>query len=97
MNAVQCRMARAGLDFGVRELAELSGVSASAIGRIERGGAVGRDKVAAVKAALEREGIVFLPEDSRGVGVRLKFTRREVRALDTMENEGGIVADDDVA
>ncbi|MGE0499462.1 MAG: XRE family transcriptional regulator [Rhizobiaceae bacterium] len=52
--------------------------------------------IAAVKAALERFGIRFIPENGAGAGVRLKFNRSEVRRIATLEGEGGIVADDDI-
>jgi hypothetical protein len=40
---------------------------------------------------------MFIAEsDSIGAGVRLKFLRRDVKQIDRLENEGGIVGDDDV-
>ena len=51
----------------------------------------------AVGRALESFGVMFIPENDRiGAGVRLKFLRRDVRQIDRLENEGGIVDDDDV-
>jgi hypothetical protein len=52
--------------------------------------------VTAIRGALEAAGIQFIPENGGGAGVRLKFTRGEVKAIDVLENEGGIVGDDDV-
>lgn len=50
-----------------------------------------------LRHALETGGAVFLPEDGEcGVGVRLKFTAKDVRAINRLEGEGGPVADDDV-
>ena len=50
-----------------------------------------------LKATLESGGAVFLPEDGEwGIGVRLKFTAKDVRAINRMEGEGGNVGDDDV-
>lgn len=50
-----------------------------------------------LKSALESGGAVFLPEDGEwGIGVRLKFTAKDVRAINRMEGEGGNVGDDDV-
>jgi len=47
--------------------------------------------------ALEANGAVFLPEDKAGgPGVRLKFTSRDVRAINRLEGEGGLYASDDV-
>jgi hypothetical protein len=50
-----------------------------------------------LRKVLELGGAVFLPEDADGgVGVRLKFTAKDARALDRMENEGGAYGSDDV-
>ncbi len=49
-----------------------------------------------LRATLESGGAVFIDEDALGAGVRLKFTRKEVRSINQLENEGGPVADDDV-
>lgn len=50
-----------------------------------------------IRAALESAGAVFLPEEKgAGEGVRLKFTRLGVRAVQRWEGEGGTPAEDDV-
>ena len=49
-----------------------------------------------LQSALEEGGAVFLHEEDGGLGVRLKFTRKEVRSIRNLENEGGPVGDDDV-
>lgn len=54
------------------------------------------NNVDAVTRALEELGIVFIAENGGGAGVRLKFNRREVKAIDKLENEGGPVREDDV-
>lgn len=95
MLPVQCKMARAALDLGVKNLAQQAGVSSDTVTRFERGLPVRERTVADIRNALEQAGIVFIPENGGGAGVRLKFTRRDVKAIDTLENEGGIVADDD--
>ncbi|WEK49798.1 MAG: XRE family transcriptional regulator [Candidatus Kaistia colombiensis] len=52
---------------------------------------------AAIGDALERFGILMLPEeDGLGAGVRLKFTRLDVKQITRMEGEGGPAGDDDV-
>lgn len=52
---------------------------------------------ARLQGVLESGGVVFLPEDrDYGSGVRLKFTAKDVRAINRMEGEGGSVGDDDV-
>ena len=55
------------------------------------------DALSRLRHALESGGAVFQPEDSDGgVGVRLRFTARDVKQLDRLENEGGPVGSDDV-
>ncbi|MBP1847996.1 transcriptional regulator with XRE-family HTH domain [Rhizobium petrolearium] len=97
MVPAQLRMARAALKIGVRDLAEMAGVTTATITRFEneRGG-LNSVTVQKLKDALEASGIVFIPENGGGVGVRLKFNRREVKAIDVLENEGGTVGEDDV-
>ncbi len=50
-----------------------------------------------LRHVLETGGAVFLPEDDDGgMGVRLKFPSKDVRAIDRMENEGGAYGSDDI-
>lgn len=49
-----------------------------------------------IRETLEAAGVQFIPENGGGAGVRLKFNRREVKGIDALENEGGIVGEDDV-
>jgi transcriptional regulator with XRE-family HTH domain len=72
MNAAQCRMARAATGLGVRELAALAGVAQATISRLERGEELRPATVAAIQAALEAAGVVFLPENGNGPGVALR-------------------------
>jgi len=72
MNAVQCKMARAALGLGVRELATLADVSPNTIARLERGEAMRESTLTAIGAALEAAGVEFIPENGGGAGVRLK-------------------------
>lgn len=64
MNATQCRMARAGLDWTLDDLARRSGVNRRTIINFEKDGPASDDSVAKLRAALEREGCVFI---ERGV------------------------------
>ncbi|HEV2575139.1 MAG TPA: helix-turn-helix domain-containing protein [Beijerinckiaceae bacterium] len=96
MLAIQCKMARAALGIGVRDLAELAKVSPDTIARLEKGDELKERTVEAIQRALEDAGVVFIPENGGGAGVRLKFNRSEVKRIDKMENEGGIVAEDDI-
>jgi transcriptional regulator with XRE-family HTH domain len=65
-------MARAALQLGVRELAEMAKVSPTTITRLERGEALYERTVAAVRATLEAAGVEFIPEDGGGPGVRVR-------------------------
>ncbi len=72
MTPQQCKMARAGLGLGVRELAEMAQVSTNTITRLEAGEDLKGRTVEAVRAALEAAGVEFIPEDGGGAGVRLR-------------------------
>jgi len=70
MNAAQCRMARAALGLGVRELAEKAKVSPSTITRLEAGELLKPRTVEAIQRILEAEGIEFT--NGKSPGVRLQ-------------------------
>jgi transcriptional regulator with XRE-family HTH domain len=70
MNAAQCRMARSGLQLGVRELAAAAQVSPTTIVRFEAGDELKPRTIAAIRAALEAAGIEFT--NGNEPGVRLK-------------------------
>jgi transcriptional regulator with XRE-family HTH domain len=72
MLAVQCKMARAALGIGVRELADKAKVSPDTIARLERGEELRERSIDAIRAALEAAGVVFIPENGGGAGVRLR-------------------------
>lgn len=72
MQAVQCRMARAALGLGVRELAEMAMVAPATISRLERGEELKPRTVEAIRAALEAAGVIFIDENGEGPGVRLR-------------------------
>jgi transcriptional regulator with XRE-family HTH domain len=67
MNLTQCRMARAALELGVRELAELAGVSPDTVSRFERGELPRGKTVEVLQAALEARGIEFTNGGQPGV------------------------------
>lgn len=62
MLASQCKMARAALGLGVRELATLAGVSPRTVHRLEKGGEPLPRTTAAVRLALESAGAELLPD-----------------------------------
>jgi hypothetical protein len=49
-----------------------------------------------LRKALEDGGVIFIAENGGGVGVRLKFNRKEVRAINRWEHEGGTAGEDDL-
>ena len=71
ITAAQCRMARAALELGVRDIAKLAQVSPNTIARFERGEALYPRTIAAIQAALEASGIRFIERNGGGPGVRL--------------------------
>jgi transcriptional regulator with XRE-family HTH domain len=68
----QIRMARAALKWGVRDLAKKSGIAANTISRIENGAGSYAATLAQLQATFEKAGIVFLPENGGGAGVRFR-------------------------
>jgi transcriptional regulator with XRE-family HTH domain len=69
----QVKMARAALGIGVRELAELAGITANTVSRFENNGGGLATTVNAIQQALEGAGVVFIAKDENGgVGVRLR-------------------------
>jgi transcriptional regulator with XRE-family HTH domain len=70
MNAVQCKMARAAVGMGVRELAAAAKVSPDTVSRLERGEEL-RDRTSeAIQHALEAAGVAFTNGDEPGVKLR---------------------------
>ena len=94
----QSRAARVLIELSRQRISKLSGVSVDAMTAFETGMLdPGEDAKKRLQQALEECGAVFIPESkTEGVGVRLKFNRREVRAVKKLEDEGGIAGDDDV-
>jgi transcriptional regulator with XRE-family HTH domain len=68
---VQCRMARAALRLGVRELAAAAKVSIDTVARFERGDELKERTVDALQRALEVAGVEFTNGDQPGV----RFTK----------------------
>lgn len=73
LNAAQCRMARAALQLGVRDLASAANVSPTTITRLERGEPLYSRTIEAIRTALEAAGVEFIAENGGGTGVRLKI------------------------
>ena len=64
---VQCRMARAALGLGVRELAAAAKVSIDTVARFERGEELKERTIDALQCALEVAGVEFTNGDQPGV------------------------------
>ena len=82
-----------------QDFAVAAGLPAEAIAHMEAGGSArlqSESDAEAISRAFENFGVVVIEEDaSMGAGVRLKFTRQDVRQISRLESEGGIVRSDD--
>lgn len=91
--------ARALAGIGQADFAAAAGLSLETLSRIEAGGSmpvIPEREIAALYRGLEHFGVLLIEEsDGMGAGVRLKFTRQDVRHLARLEGEGGIVGSDD--
>ena len=75
LTSEQIRAARALLRWEQRQLAEASGVSLPSVKRLEgQPGALRAQPltVAALRSALEAAGVIFVPSNGDGPGVRLR-------------------------
>jgi transcriptional regulator with XRE-family HTH domain len=66
-------MARAALNWTVRDLAEATGLHRNTITNIEVGRYSGdRETLSTIESVLKRAGVEFIDEDGGGPGVRLR-------------------------
>ncbi len=72
---VQCRMARAALGLGVRELAAAAKVSIDTVARFERGDELKERTIDALQRALEAAGVEFTNGDQPGVRLTMAAAR----------------------
>jgi transcriptional regulator with XRE-family HTH domain len=72
MRAVQVKMARAAVGWGVRDLAKKAGVTANTVTRIENGADAKQSTMDRLQQALEAAGVEFIDENGGGPGVRLR-------------------------
>jgi transcriptional regulator with XRE-family HTH domain len=73
-------MARAALNWTVRELAEAAGLHRNTITNIEVGRYAGDpESLAAIEGILRRAGVEFIDENGGGPGVRLKKSASQKR------------------
>jgi hypothetical protein len=95
--AAQCRAARALLEWTDTQLAEAAGVELEVVTLLEaRFRRPTPEQQQHIRKALEDAGVVFIGENGGGVGARLKFNRKEVRAINRWEHEGGTPGEDDI-
>jgi transcriptional regulator with XRE-family HTH domain len=72
MRAVQVKMARAAVGWGVRELAKRAGLTANTVTRIENGADAKQSTMDRLQRALEAAGVEFIDENGGGPGVRMR-------------------------
>jgi transcriptional regulator with XRE-family HTH domain len=72
ITGTQLRMARASLKIGVRDVAAMAKVSPATVTRIENDQPANASTLAAIRAALETAGVLFIDENGEGPGVRLR-------------------------
>jgi transcriptional regulator with XRE-family HTH domain len=77
VEAAQVRAARALIGWSQTKLAETAGVSLSIVERFEAGAPepVADEAIAKMRAALEAVGVVFIPKNGGGAGVRMRKGR----------------------
>ncbi len=72
VTSAQIRAARGLLNWTVRDLAEKAGVHRNTVTRTETEETGPGHAVAAIRAALETAGVIFIEENGGGPGVRLR-------------------------
>jgi transcriptional regulator with XRE-family HTH domain len=72
ISPLQCRMARAALGWGVRELAAAAKVATDTVARFERGDDLKQRTIEALQHTFEAAGVAFIDENGGGPGVRLR-------------------------
>lgn len=96
LTAAQCRAARALLDASRETLSKASGVDVQTIRWFEQKVQEPDDATKlSLRRALEEVGVVFIAENGGGAGVRLKYNRKDQRAINRWEGEGGVAGEDD--
>lgn len=97
ITAAQCRAARALIEWSEEQLAKAAAVDLETLRLLEaRFRRPDPEAQQRIRAAFEEAGVVFIAENGGGAGVRLKFARPEVRAINRWEGEGGTPGEDDV-
>ena len=77
VTSVQVRMARAALNWTVRDLAEATGLHRNTISNLETGRYAGdAATLANIEDVLTRAGVKFIEENGGGAGVRLRSPQK---------------------
>ena len=91
--------ARALVGVSQADFAGACGLDVETLCRLESGGSAwvrSPAHVEAITRGMSHFGVMTLEEtDGMGAGVRLKFTRSDVRQIARLEDEGGTVGSDD--
>ena len=82
MNGDQCRVARAGLHWSARKLAESAGVGEGTVRRFEAGHAGRGSPGAIIRKVLEAAGVLFVDDEGAFPGVRIPTASRNGPARD---------------
>ena len=78
VTSAQVRMARAALNWTVRDLAEAAGLHRNTITNIEVGRYAGDQRtLEAIETVLRKAGVEFIDENGGGAGVRLKKSSKK--------------------
>jgi hypothetical protein len=90
---------RALVEVGREDFAKAAGLSVDVLALLEAGGSAwvqSQSDAEAIIRAFDTFGVVIVDEGGGlGAGVRLKFTRQDVKQLVRLETEGGIIRPDD--
>ena len=85
MKAIQLRMARAAVGWGVRELAKKAGVTANTVTRIENGADAKQSTMDRLQHALEAAGVEFTNGNQPGVRLAKVAAAHSVEAADALK------------
>lgn len=96
--SAQCRAARALIQWTPEQLADASSTDLQTLREFEaRFRRPDDETLRRLRIALEAAGVTFIDENGPGgAGARLRFSRKEVRAVERWESEGGTPGEDDI-
>ena len=90
LTAAQSRAARAMVEWSAERLSQAAVVDLQTIRDFEaRFRRPDEKTLRRLRITLEAAGVMFVPENGHGAGVRFKFNTLEVRAIKRWEGEGG--------